>query len=340
MSGFVAHFIISFVILFDTLYGSSLSDSITVSGEALMSYETQSMEDIFALPGTNFLNSKGQYIPIFPKSSYGVCKPGQFKKGKKLGSGGGGTVFQANYSPGRYKTFDVAIKYFPRVTTGDAAALIRNEEVILKKMKHASIPKLICTFLTKCGEVGVVMQRIKGRSVAKLIQTTNNFDQLALRKHVTREMIKVLTFLHENSIIHRDVKAENVMLDSAANVFLIDYNLAVHAPNKVVTGIEGTLSSMAPEMIQGLPYDDGIDWYGLGVIVYFMEMGERPFEGQSTMRAMHDKVKNGPPKIDDPLANDLVQNLCHPIPDERWSYANGRIDDIENHLYHKVFKTK
>ncbi|CDZ97623.1 camp-dependent protein kinase [Phaffia rhodozyma] len=106
-------------------------------------------------------------------------------------------------------------------------------------------------------------------------------------KFIVSEIVLALDYLHSIRIVHRDLKPDNLLLDERGHVHLTDFNIAVHftpstAPNaKRLMGVAGSMAYMAPEVLNRKGYACQIDWWSLGVIVYELYFGRRPFRGKT-----------------------------------------------------------
>ncbi|KAI8350135.1 kinase-like domain-containing protein [Blakeslea trispora] len=114
-------------------------------------------------------------------------------------------------------------------------------------------------------------------------------------RQFSRQIISALDYLHRNSIVHRDLKIENIMIDkSGRNIKLIDFGLSnLFCPERQLTTYCGSLYFAAPELLKANPYNGPeVDIWSLGVVIYVMVTGSVPFDDKS-MPGLHDKIKRG-----------------------------------------------
>lgn len=105
-----------------------------------------------------------------------------------------------------------------------------------------------------------------------------------------------LRYIHKQGIVHRDVKPDNVLLDSEGHVHLADFNVASDlTPNKPLTSKSGTLAYLAPEVYVGKGYNSEVDWWSLGVLFYECIYNKRPFEANNHDALAQAIIKANPP---------------------------------------------
>ncbi|KAI8982536.1 kinase-like domain-containing protein [Pilobolus umbonatus] len=110
-----------------------------------------------------------------------------------------------------------------------------------------------------------------------------------------RQIISALDYLHRNSIVHRDLKIENIMIDkNGRTIKIIDFGLSnLFCPERQLTTYCGSLYFAAPELLKASPYKGPeVDIWSLGVVIYVMATGSVPFDDRS-MAGLHDKIKKG-----------------------------------------------
>lgn len=95
------------------------------------------------------------------------------------------------------------------------------------------------------------------------------------------QLSSAVAFLHDNNIMHRDIKPDNILLDEKGNAHLTDFNIAVHFGERRLTGVAGSMAYMAPEILTKRGYTCHIDWWSLGVCAYELIFGRRPFRGRT-----------------------------------------------------------
>lgn len=294
-------------------------------------YDQIRTESLLSLKATDLVDGDYNYIPLFPNHKERKCSSSQFQQINLLGKGGISFVWLAMDLISKeqviLKTFDLQI--YPQAE--NVFKSIRNEEVILKRMVHPSIPSLRCSFIID-SMVGLVMESFFGvdlydwrYEIRKGTFVTNGELRL-----IVNQLVDALEYLHRNNIIHRDVKPENVIVTKENKVYLIDYDCAIYAP-RGATGIVGTKSNLAPEILSMKRYYDGVDWYDLGLIIYELATEDHPFDNEASLEELKKDVLKGIPLTGRSLVDDLISHLSAINHRERWSFRNGSIDKIKSH---------
>jgi serine/threonine protein kinase len=271
-----------------------------------------------------FSDAQGRYRPVFTVYQNRTCRPEHFRKLRKLGSGSQGKVWQAQHDSGLM----VALKMI-RDKGPPAYKRIRAEEVFLARLHHVSIPQLYCSYQEN-GLTVLAMTLVDARDLFDWIYEQKLFPRLTQR--VMTQLVNVLGYLHANNVLHRDVKPENIMMTKTGHMYLVDFDHAIMT-DKMASGNCGTLMNMAPEILRNESYDNGIDWYAAGLVLYEMVTGAHPYDYIKERSLMLARAMEGCPKTGDRLVDDLVSKLSHVQLRRRWSVANGNWHDISTHPY-------
>ena len=136
-------------------------------------------------------------------------------------------------------------------------------------------------------------------------------------------MTSALYYLHENNIIHRDIKPQNILLSANGVIKICDFGFARFFDNKtMITSIKGTPLYMAPELLSEYPYNKKADLWSLGVILYELFVGQPPFytnSFQTLMKKIHKEDIRYPDSMT-PQFKDFLKGLLHKNPKDRWDW--------------------
>ncbi len=199
-----------------------------------------------------------------------------------IGRGGMATVFRAHQvSMNR----SVAVKVLPEQYVSDDTYIQRfNQEVaIVSKLEHRNIVP-VHDYGEYNGQPYIVMRYMPGGSVDDLLK--NGSIELETVADIIEQIAPALDYAHSKQVLHRDLKPSNVLLDDDGGAYLTDFGIArvlgEPAHSGITTqGVVGTPSYMSPEQAQGLPLDGRSDIYALGVMLFELVTGRRPFESDT-----------------------------------------------------------
>ena len=230
--------------------------------------------------------SEGNINTVTPPRTPG----GRYRVTALIGSGGMGTVYRGEdallHRP-------VAIKVIRRSEdSGFDRSRLLSEARAASALNHPNV----CTIfevIDHGDEPCIVMELVEGALLSTLIPPGQGLASEDVLAHGV-ELASALAHAHRRGVLHRDLKCANIVITSEQRVKLLDFGLAVRTrPPGTDTGlatlsddsppqeecVAGTLLYMAPELLRGHPADERSDIWALGVVLYEMALGERPFSG-------------------------------------------------------------
>ncbi|MBD3413209.1 MAG: protein kinase [Candidatus Aminicenantes bacterium] len=141
----------------------------------------------------------------------------------------------------------------------------------------------------------IVMQYIEGDSLQKVISSGKKMP-LEKAVHLIAQICDALDYAHKNGIIHRDIKPANILMDKEGTPYLVDFGIArVETSTITQTGrTVGTPSYMSPEQVMGKKVDKCSDIFSLGVLLYEILTGKRPFHGDSITTVIYKIINEEP----------------------------------------------
>ena len=204
---------------------------------------------------------------------------------EEVGAGGMGVVYRARDE--RLER-DVAVKVLPAGSLDEVTrSRFRREAVALSRLNHPHIG-MIHDFGSEEGTDFLVMELVRGRTLRDRLRDGALPVEEAVA--IAIAVAEALEEAHEQGVIHRDLKPENVLLTTKGWVKVLDFGLAAlrSAPGATVVTetltaanmLTGTLPYMAPEQLLGKQADGRADLYALGVLLYELSTGRRPFEAE------------------------------------------------------------
>ncbi|NXB15349.1 M3K19 kinase, partial [Rhagologus leucostigma] len=229
----------------------------------------------------------------FPGSSLSNKDPIMWTRGEVLGKGAYGTVYCGLTSQGQL----IAVKQVV-LDTSDQLATEKeyqkfHEEVdLLKTLKHVNI----VTYLGTCLEdnvLSIFMEFVPGGSISSILNRFGPLPEVVLRKY-TKQILQGVAYLHDNCVVHRDIKGNNVMLMPNGVIKLIDFGCARRLAwaslsgtrSELLRSVHGTPYWMAPEVINESGYGRKSDIWSVGCTVFEMATGKPPLASMDRVAAM------------------------------------------------------
>ncbi|KAK6461459.1 kinase-like domain-containing protein [Scheffersomyces coipomensis] len=245
-----------------------------------MSHATSSSNSII-WPPTDLLNS----IQVFDKPcKYIISK-------KKLGDGTFSTVHECK---DKITGQHYAAKMYSKKLVYGLESMLQNEFSVLKRISkgHHNILSLVDYFETEDSLFLITDLAVGGELYDRIVNKTH-LDDSEVRE-LTKTLVTAIDYLHTNNIVHRDIKAENILIQGnnsknfAKSLLLVDFGFARKLDNNRIHELAGTLSYMAPEYFNKVKgHGKEVDVWAIGVLVYFMLCGYMPFDCETDDQTKH-----------------------------------------------------
>ncbi len=272
---------------------------------------------------------------------------GQYRVVGELGSGSLSTVYRAVQEPlGR----TVAIKALKGTISpvSPFAAQLEREAHVLATLNHPGIVSLH-DFVKTPAQMWLVLEFVDGFSLQAVLGKRARFAP-EFAATVGLEIARALAHAHERGVVHRDVKPGNVLLSKTGEVKVVDFGIAqrerlpsadeplLRRPKSEADSAFGTPAYMSPEQILGEAVDARSDVFSLGVLLYQLLAGSRPFDrdDQGDPRAASQRIRRDPapplrvraPEVPRPLER-IVMRCLEKLPADRFASANEVADGLE-----------
>lgn len=254
---------------------------------------------------------------------------------RSVGKGAFGKVRVVQHR-GRKKIY--ALKYINKAKCIQMRAVenIIQERRLLEEVENNFICNLRYAFQDD-ENLFMVLDLMLGGDLRFHLDRMGSFTPQMLRVYVA-ELSCGLAYLHSRKIVHRDLKPDNILLDSQGHAHLTDFNIAVRfRDDKPLTAVAGSMAYMAPEILMKKGYFSSIDWWSLGVIIYELYLGKRPFKAKSNeglqSTILNDPIVFPPKRLDSKLVDLIQQFLIRDISSRLGTKESGGVIRIHNHPF-------
>lgn len=267
-------------------------------------------------------NSPSQVVQRCSLRTEVSINPGQWKKGKLLGSGTFGTV----YVGFNRETGDMcAMKEVPLITddskSSESIKQLEQEINLLSQLKH---PNIVQYYGSETLEDAfyIYLEYVPGGSIFKILKEFGPLPESVIRIY-TRQILSGLAYLHSKNTVHRDIKGANLLADTSGKIKLADFGMAKHINGPATPlSLKGSPYWMAPELMmqKNTGHDLAVDIWSLGCTVIEMATGKPPWSEYEGAAAMFKVFKSEVPSIPDTLSaegKDFIAQCLHRNPAER-----------------------
>jgi len=270
-----------------------------------------------------------------------LSKAGRYEITGEIGRGAMGVVYRAN-DPFIGRT--VAVK---TLAISEQGAGLSKEELLNRFQTEARAagllthPNIVVVYDAgeEAGLFFITMELVEGKSLETLLDAGQLFP-LPRVLHIMEQACSALQFAHDRNIVHRDIKPANLMLTPDDTVKVTDFGTAKILQFGTVNQtahVMGTPSYMSPEQVKGKLVDGRSDIFSLGVLLYEMVTGEKPFPGQNITTVIYKIVNEEPvaPRQLDPSIhpglNAVILKALAKEPSERYQQCRDLMEDLRNY---------
>ncbi|XP_028573545.2 ribosomal protein S6 kinase alpha-5 [Podarcis muralis] len=265
---------------------------------------------------------------------------------KVLGTGAYGKVFLVRKISGHDAGKLYAMKVLKKATIIQKAKTTEHTKTERQVLEHIRQSPFLVTlhyaFQTDA-KLHLILDYINGGELFTHLSQRERFTEDEVRIYIG-EIVLALEHLHKLGIIYRDIKLENILLDSDGHVVLTDFGLSkefVSDENERAYSFCGTIEYMAPDIVKGgeTGHDKAVDWWSLGVLMYELLTGASPFtvdgERNSQTEISRRILKSEPPYPQEitALAKDIIQGLLMKDPKKRLGCGSNGADEIKQHPF-------
>ena len=261
---------------------------------------------------------------------------------KVLGKGSFGKVFlvqrkgDENYYAMKSIRKDILIQ-------NDQIESTKLEKEILKTANHPFLVQMEFIFQSDT-KVFFVMNFVRGGELFTHLNKVRRFPE-SRAKFYAAQIVSAIGYLHQKSIIYRDIKPENILMGEDGYLFLADFGLAKELTGQdMATSFCGTPEYLAPEIVKNIGHNHAVDWWSIGILIYEMIVGFPPFYHKN-QNTMYELIEKFPVRFPDPEKHkimmseevqDLITKLLEKQPENRLGTKEGIKEVLEHPWFSEI----
>lgn len=263
-----------------------------------------------------------------------VFGPALFNPVGRLGRGSFGEVYLVEKLP-EGELFAMKILHKRKIMGQNLVRYARTERDVLSYFTHPFIVSIKYAFQTP-EKLYMILEYCPGGDLGSVLKREKKLSEERAKLYLT-EIILALEELHKKDIIFRDLKPDNVVLDSEGHAMLTDFGLSKEGVNNNSSAKSfcGSVAYLAPEVLRRQGHGKSVDWYLVGVLLYEMLVGIPPYFS-SNKDQMFKNIKSGPLRMPERLtkdAKDLIIKLLNKNPSKRLGAGKKDADELKAHSF-------
>jgi serine/threonine-protein kinase len=255
-----------------------------------------------------------------------------------ISKSGMATIYKANDATTN-QTVALKVPFLRFESDPNFFSRFEREQKIGHTLNHPYVLKLLDTPDQNKSRPYMVMEFLEGQTLGQLMTVVVPMpvhDALG----ITSRICEALQYLHENDVVHRDLKPDNIMICEDGSIRIMDFGIAKYDGQRRLTfggftPTMGTPDYMAPEQVKGKRGDRRTDIYSLGVILYEMLTGKAPFAGENPFIIMNSRLTGDPPAPRQfnpeitPQIEEIVLHAMARVPEDRYQDAAAMKADLD-----------
>ncbi|WVZ87779.1 hypothetical protein U9M48_034364 [Paspalum notatum var. saurae] len=253
--------------------------------------------------------------------------------GERIASGASGDLYR-----GTFHGMDVAIKFLRTEHVNDSSKVEFLQEImILKSVNHDNVIRFYGA-CTKQRKYVIVTEYMPGGNLYDFLRKQKNILELTVVLRIAIGISKGMDYLHQNNIIHRDLKTANLLMGSDHVVKIADFGVSRYPSREGdMTAETGTYRWMAPEVINHKPYDHRADVFSYAIVLWELVTTKIPYENLSPLQAalgVRQGMRLEIPSLVNPRLSKLIQQCWDENPNTRPSFSDItlELEDILRHV--------